>query len=53
MQFHIVKVFFSADKIKFMQYAPVATSIVSGTLFSVIAGMVYIILRDGTRSAMR
>jgi hypothetical protein len=29
---------------KFMQYAPVATSIIFGTLFVVIAGMVYIIL---------
>ena len=43
MQFHIVKVFSSTDKIKFMQNAPVAKSIISGTLFSVIAGMVYII----------
>ena len=44
MLFHIVKVFSRADTIKCMHYASVATSIISGTLFSVIAGMVYIIL---------
>jgi hypothetical protein len=44
MQFHIVKVFSKADKIKLMRNAPVATSILFGTLFSVTAGMVYIIL---------
>jgi hypothetical protein len=44
MQFHIVKVFSRTDTIKSMQKVPVATSIISGTLFSVIAGMVYLIL---------
>jgi len=44
MQFHIGKVFSLADKTGFMQKASVAAGIISGTLFSVIAGMVYIIL---------
>ena len=43
MQFPIVKVFSRADKITFMQNASVAISIIFGTLFSVIAGIVYII----------
>ena len=44
MQFHIVEVFSRAVKITCMQSASVATRIISGTLFSVIAGAVYIIL---------
>jgi hypothetical protein len=39
-----MKVFSRADKIKLMRNAPVATSIILGTLFSVITGMMYIIL---------
>jgi hypothetical protein len=38
-----MKVFSRADKKQFMQTAPVATGIISGILFSGIAGMVYII----------
>jgi hypothetical protein len=44
MQFHIAKVFSIADNRELMQKASVAAGIMSGTLFSVIAGMVYIIL---------
>jgi len=44
MQFHIMKVFSRAGKMKLMQNAPVATSIILGTLFSGIVGMVFIIL---------
>jgi hypothetical protein len=44
LQFHIMKVFSRADTTKFMQNAPIAKGIIFGTLFSVIAGMVYIVL---------
>jgi len=44
MQFLIVKVFSQADAMKFMQNASVAPGIIFGTLFSVIAGMTYIVL---------
>jgi hypothetical protein len=44
MQFHIMKVFSRADTMKFMQIPPIAKGIIFGTLFSVITGMVYIIL---------
>jgi len=44
MQFPIVKVFSKADTMKFMQHASVAPGIIFGTLFSVIAGMAYIVL---------
>ena len=44
MQFPIVKVFSKADTMKFMQNASVAPGIIFGTLFSVIAGMAYIVL---------
>ena len=39
-----MKVFSRADIIKIMHNAPVATSIIFGTLFSVTVGVVYIIL---------
>ena len=44
MQFLIVKVFFKAERMRFMHNASVAPGIIFGTLFSVIAGIVYIIL---------
>jgi len=44
MQFHIAKVFSITDNRELMQKASVAAGIISGTLFSVITGMVYIIL---------
>lgn len=44
LQFLIVKVFSRADNMRLMQNASVVKSIFSGTLFSVITGMVYILL---------
>jgi hypothetical protein len=44
LQFYFVKIFSRAGTIKFMQNAPVVKSIVYGTLFSLIAGMVYFLL---------
>jgi len=44
MHFHIAKVFSITDNRELMQKASVAAGIISGTLFSVITGMVYIIL---------
>lgn len=44
LQSLIAKVFFRADTMKLMENAPGITSIISGTLFSVFTGLVYILV---------